>query len=219
MAIAPIAPYSMPVRRDLPDNTVRWTLDPRRSVLLIHDMQHYFLAPFGSDPLTTLLRNVVALRDMCAHLGVPVTYTAQPGDMTDEQRGLLKDFWGRGMSSAPEHRGIADELIPTPEDLVFTKWRASAFHRTELLEFMRRSGRDQLVVCGVYAHVGVLLTACDAFAHDLQAFVVSDAIADFTADYHRMALTYVATRCGRVVSMAQALAELGVPSEVAVGER
>ncbi|CAO0836759.1 hypothetical protein SMICM17S_04668 [Streptomyces microflavus] len=28
---------------------------------------------------------------------MPVAYTAQPGSMTPEQRGLLKDFWGPGI--------------------------------------------------------------------------------------------------------------------------
>ncbi|MET8871907.1 isochorismatase family protein [Nocardia sp. NPDC004604] len=216
MAIAPIAPYPMPGAAELPDNTVRWRIEPRRCVLLVHDMQHYFLAPYSADrePLTVLLHSVTALRDLCARLSVPVVYTAQPGSMSDEQRGLLKDFWGPGMSAAPEHRGIPDELRPGPADPVLTKWRASAFHRTELLDLMRRTGRDQLLICGVYGHVGVLLTACDAFANDQQAFVIADAIADFTPEFHRMTLDYVASRCGRVVVSAQVLAELSAAVEV-----
>ena len=68
---------------------------------------------------------------------------------------------------------------------------------------MRRSGRDQLIVCGVYAHVGVLMTAVDAFTNDIQTFLVADAVADFSADYHRMALEYAAERCASVVTAGQ----------------
>ncbi|MFJ9739194.1 isochorismatase family protein [Streptomyces sp. NPDC101166] len=210
MAIAPIDPYPMPRPAELPANTAAWTVDPRRAVLLVHDMQHYFLAPFaGADrPRTELLAHVAALRERCAEVGVPVVYTAQPGGMTREQRGLLQDFWGAGMSAAPEDRGIPELIAPGAHDTVLTKWRASAFHRTGLLDLLRERGRDQLVICGVYAHVGVLLTACDAFAHDVQPFVVADAVADFTAGHHRMALEYAATRCAVTLPAAAVLEAL-----------
>ncbi len=219
MAIAPIDSYPMPWPDDLPANTAGWTPDPRRAVLLVHDMQHYFLAPFaeGEQPRTDLVANVVALRERCAELGVPVVYTAQPGDMTDEQRGLLKDFWGPGMSAAEEDRGIPAVLAPGQADAVLTKWRASAFHRTGLLDLLTASGRDQLVICGVYAHVGVLLTASDAFAHGVQAFVVADAVADFTPQLHEMALRYAATRCAMAVPTATVLDALAGVEAVAVG--
>ncbi|MFE1441953.1 isochorismatase family protein [Streptomyces sp. NPDC058739] len=197
MAIAPIDPYPMPSAAELPVNTVSWSVDPQRAVLLVHDMQHYFLAPFAEHarPRTDLMDNVIALRERCRALGVPVVYTAQPGGMSDEQRGLLKDFWGAGMSAEPADREIPGPIAPRFGDTVLTKWRASAFHRTGLLDLLHEQGRDQLVICGVYAHVGILLTACDAFAHDIQPFVVADAVADFSPEYHHMALEYAATRC------------------------
>ncbi|MFJ8253132.1 isochorismatase family protein [Streptomyces sp. NPDC094466] len=204
MAIAPIDPYPLPRAADLPANTVAWTVDPRRAVLLVHDMQHYFLAPFpeNAEPRTGLLEGVAALRESCARAGVPVVYSAQPGDMTPKERGLLQDFWGPGMSASPEDRGIPDAIAPREDDTVLTKWRASAFHRTDLLDLLTAQGRDQLIICGVYAHVGILLTACDAFAHGIQPFLVADAMADFTPDYHRTALEYASARCGVSVTTA-----------------
>lgn len=221
MAIAPIDPYPMPRPAELPPNTVSWRVDPRRAALLVHDMQHYFLAPFarGAEPYDPLLAHVTALRERCAGLGVPVVYSAQPGGMTRQQRGLLADFWGPGMSAEPEDRGIPDVLAPGAHDTVLTKWRASAFHDTPLLELLRERGRDQLIVCGVYAHVGVLLTACDAFAHGVQTFVVADAVADFTPEDHRMALRYAASRCAMVLPAETVLRSLLATAPASVGER
>jgi trans-2,3-dihydro-3-hydroxyanthranilic acid synthase len=214
VGIPAIQPYPMPTAGDLPLNIAGWTVDPARAVLLIHDMQRYFLDPLprGRSPRNELVPNAVRLRERCAGHGVPVAYTAQPGGMTDAQRGLLKDFWGPGMRVDPADRQIVGELSPAPGDWLLTKWRYSAFYRSDLLARMRASGRDQLIICGVYAHVGVLMTAVEAFTNDLQAFLAADAIADFSADHHRFAIQYAAQRCAVVATTAQILAQLDGPS-------
>ncbi|MFJ6750247.1 MULTISPECIES: isochorismatase family protein [unclassified Streptomyces] len=203
--IPPIEPYPLPSAGDLPANTARWTVDPARAVLLVHDMQRYFLRPFPETLRDAVVRNAAQVRDWCADRGIPVAYTAQPGGMDDEQRGLLKDFWGPGMRTEPADREVVDELAPAPGDWVFTKWRYSAFFRSDLLERMRAEGRDQLLICGVYAHVGVLMSAVEAFTHDIQPFLVADAVADFSEEYHRMAVRYAAERCAMVVTAKEVL--------------
>ena len=208
--IPTIVPYPLPAAGSLPANTADWRVDPRRAVLLIHDMQRYFLRPIPSArPARDLVRNIRRLRAECGAHGMRVAYTAQPGSMDDSERGLLKDFWGPGMRVDPADRQIIDELAPGPDDWLFTKWRYSAFVRSDLLDRMRRDGRDQLVVCGVYAHVGVLATAVDAFSNDIQPFLVADAVADFSESFHRMALEYAALRCAFVATTGQLVDQLG----------
>jgi len=199
-SIDPIPAYPLPTATELPLSTARWTLDPRRAALLVHDMQRYFLAPFSSSVRDPLVRHCALLRERCAALGIPAFYTAQPGGMTDEERGLLKDFWGPGMKADLLDRQIVTELAPRPTDQMLTKWRYSAFFRSELLTQMRDQNRDQLIVCGVYAHVGVLVTAIDAFTNDIQPFLVADAVGDFSAEYHRLALDYAAGHCSVVTT-------------------
>jgi isochorismate hydrolase len=196
----------MPSAGDLPRNTADWAIDPQRVVLLIHDMQRYFLRPLPAQMRDELVQNIVALRERCAQLGVPVAYTAQPGGMTDQQRGLLMDFWGPGMRVDPIDRQIIDPLAPAPDDWQFTKWRYSAFFRSDLLQRMREADRDQLLVCGVYAHVGIMTTAVEAFTNDIQPFLVADAVADFSAEFHQLAMRYVALRCGYVTLTKEVLA-------------
>ncbi|MFF4735252.1 isochorismatase family protein [Streptomyces sp. NPDC001262] len=198
--IPPIASYPMPAADQLPRNTAQWAPDPDRAVLLLHDMQRYFLRPLPEGIGGELVRNATRLRSAAQALGMPVAYTAQPGGMTDEQRGLLKDFWGPGMRVDPADRQVVEPLAPAPGDWVFTKWRYSAFFKSELLDRMRAAGRDQLIIAGVYAHVGVLMTAVEAYTNDIQAFVAADAVADFSEEYHRMALTYAAERCAVVAT-------------------
>ncbi|MGA8942616.1 MAG: isochorismatase family protein [Thermoactinomyces sp.] len=210
MSIPAVSAYSMPAGSELPKNKAQWKADPERSVLLIHDMQKYFLKVYsrGESPMVELLRNVQMLKKQCAELGIPVVYTAQPGDQKPGDRALLQDFWGPGLSSNPSETEIIDELKPDENDIVLTKWRYSAFKKTNLLNILQERGRDQLIISGVYAHIGCLLTACDAFMMDIQPFLVADAIADFSLEHHRMAVTYAAERCAVTTSTRMLLDEL-----------
>ncbi|AOJ05377.1 MULTISPECIES: isochorismatase family protein [Burkholderia] len=203
--IPTIHQYDLPDSNRLPGNTVSWRIDPSRALLLIHDMQNYFLSPFPPTMRETLTANVASLRSRCRQAGIPVAYTAHPGRMTDEERGLLRDFWGPGMETKPADRDVAAAVGPSPGDWIFTKWRYSAFFRTGLRERMRENGRDQLMLCGVYAHIGVLMSAVDAFTNDIQPFFFADGVADFSESHHHQALTYVAQRCGKVLTTKEAL--------------
>jgi len=220
MAIPAILPYPMPGASALPANKVNWMPDPQRAVLLIHDMQQYFVAPYTPDasPLNELLANIRLLHDRCEQLGIPVVYTAQPGAQTPEQRALLQDFWGPGIDGGPYQKQIIEALAPRANDLVLTKWRYSAFKKTTLLEELHSRGRDQLIVCGIYAHIGCLMTACDAFMQDIQPFLVADAVADFTEEHHHMALKYAADRCAVVLTTTRALDALGEGEDAAAAQ-
>ncbi|PSK98149.1 bifunctional isochorismate lyase/aryl carrier protein [Murinocardiopsis flavida] len=207
MALPQIDSYRLPREEDLPANRAPWIPDPERAVLLIHDMQHYFLRGYdpAGQPLAPVVANIAALRGACRDAGIPTVYTAKPGGMDPDRRGLERDFWGPGMAAVPEQTAIAAPLAPGGDDTLVTKWRYSAFVQTDLAERMRRSGRDQIIVTGVYAHIGCLLTAADAFMRDIEPFVVADAMADFSAEDHMFAVRYAARRCAVAMTSAAVL--------------
>ncbi|MBY0239935.1 MAG: isochorismatase family protein [Burkholderiaceae bacterium] len=202
MTIPAITQYPLPTAAQLPANRVRWTVDPRRAVLLVHDMQEYFLRYYGADSplLASVTANIARLRRWADALGVPVVYTAQPTEQSAEDRALLNDMWGPGLTQAdPALQQVTPMLAPAPHDTVLVKWRYSAFHRSDLHQLMREWRRSQLMITGVYAHIGCMTTALDAFMRDIEPFMVADALADFSEREHRMALDYVAGRCGVVL--------------------
>jgi isochorismate hydrolase len=199
--IPDIESYLMPSTHEFPENIAKWQIVPNRAVLLVHDMQQFFLRKFPvPNPKDILLSNTVTLRKWCISYNIPVAYTCQSGNMTKQQRGLLKSFWGSGMKAEFADRQIIDDLRPTSKDWIFNKWRYSAFYNSDLLQRIKNAKRSQLIICGVYAHIGVLATAIESFSHDIETFVVGDAVADFSRTHHMMALNYAARCCAVVTS-------------------
>ncbi|WP_054179853.1 isochorismatase [Trabulsiella odontotermitis] len=201
MTIPKLQAYDLPTASDIPANKVDWAFEPERAALLIHDMQEYFLNFWGknSPMMETVVANIAALRQYCKQQHIPVYYTAQPKDQSDDDRALLNDMWGPGLTRSPEQQQIIAALAPDEADNVLVKWRYSAFHRSPLEQMLKETGRNQLIITGVYAHIGCMTTATDAFMRDIKPFFVADALADFSREEHLMSLNYVAGRSGRVV--------------------
>ncbi len=225
MGLPRIAPYPMPDPAALPEAAIDWTIDPARAALLVHDMQTHFLAAFdvAREPIPELVANVRRLIDACHAAGVPVLYSAQPAGQTPDQRGLLQPVWGDGIPGASGGDRILPAIAPGADDEVVTKWRYSALVRTDLRERLRAKGRDQLVVCGIYTHIGIAMTAAHAFMEDLESVIAADAVADFTAEEQVTALTWAGSCCAGVAATATLVRQIrgtaGTPTAVVDRER
>lgn len=205
-----IAPYPLPVEGDLPVSRAGWRLDPGRAALLVHDMQAYFVGAFTPDaaPIAPAIENSARLIAATRAQGMPVFYTAQHGDQDRRDRGLQADLWGPGLRRGAEHEPILPALAPQDGDHVLLKHRYSAFQRSNMAELMRVRGRDQLIICGIYAHIGCLMTAGEAFQRDIEPFFVADALADFSREWHDSALALAADCCAVVLSTRQTIEAL-----------
>lgn len=205
--------YEPPVN-DLPVSRATWSLEIGRAAVLVHDLQRYFVTPYaeGCAALTGAVAATARVVAAARAAGVPVFYTAQQGDQEPGERGLQGHLWGPGMSALPEHTAILAEVAPAEGDIVVEKHRYSAFARTELAERLAATGRDQLIIAGVYAHIGVTATALDAFQREIHPFVVADAVADLGAEQHRNALEVIASCCGVVILADDVAAALGAGS-------
>lgn len=213
--IPALSSYAMPQEKEFPKNRVQWEIKLARTVLLVHDLQEYFVQFFDTEqaPIPELLQHTAQLIQQCRQANIPVVYTAQPGDQDPKSRALLTDFWGPGLKADDQLTRIVPAIEPQTSDTVLTKWRYSAFKRTPLQKLMQDWQRDQLLICGVYAHIGCLMTAAEAFMLDIQPFLIGDALADFSREEHLQALEYTAKRCGQVASTQTVLHILNTTSQ------
>lgn len=201
MTLPAISPYSLPSAENLPNSRAPWSLDIQRVALLVHDMQAYFLRPFqaNASPIPEVKQHIAQLLQFCRQHQIPVFYTAQKGDQLLFDRGLQAALWGPGMRAIAEHEAIIPELAPQAGEQVLVKHRYSAFQRSNLEPLLKARGRNQLMVCGVYAHIGCQLTAAEAFQRDIEPFMVADALADFSQAHHMQALQWAASTCAPAV--------------------
>ncbi|MCG3742192.1 isochorismatase family protein [Vibrio cincinnatiensis] len=202
MSIPRITSYTLPDKEHYPLNKTQWQIDPEKAVLLIHDMQEYFVNFFDihHPPMSDVIHRIQRLKTVAKRLAIPVIYTAQPAKQDPNERALLTDFWGPGLQ---QETAIIGELAPEIGDIEYVKWRYSAFKKTPLLQFMQENNKDQLIICGVYGHIGILSTALDSFMLDIKPFVIGDAIADFSQADHIHTLHYLAGRAANIQTLAE----------------
>ncbi|WP_454888844.1 isochorismatase family protein [Sphingobium indicum] len=178
-------------------NKVTWEIEADRCALLIHDMQSHYLGALPEACRRQLVANVRAIGLACLGRAIPI-FTSQVAVQDARERGLMLDMWGRGPTAASQ--ALDPELgfdgLPVR---VLTKRSYSAFYGNDFEVLLRRLGRDQILIAGVYTSIGCHCSAVDAFMRDMRAFLISDATADMEPADHAKGLETAARLCARVV--------------------
>lgn len=199
LARNPIQPYPLPGDECLAYNKIHWPLDRSRVVLLVHDMQNYWVDLYVDR--APLVNNVNALVAAFRGARLPVFFCRGERAKSRFERGLGLTVWGDGLNAAhvtDRDCEIIDALAPHADEYVIHKPRHSAFFDTELEPTLRKMNRDQVVICGVFAHHGVMVTCMDGYMRNFQMTMAADALGDYSEAEHRMALQWVAQMCGSV---------------------
>lgn len=199
LARNPIQPYALPGEECLAYNKIQWNLDADRIVLLVHDMQNYWVDLYVDR--APLVANISSLVSAFRGTQLPVFFCRGERAKSRFERGLGLTVWGDGLNAAhvtDRDCEIIDALAPRADEYLIHKPRHSAFFDTELEPTLRKMNRDQVIVCGVFAHHGVMVSCIDGYMRNFQMTMVADALGDYSEPEHRMALQYVAQMCGSV---------------------
>ena len=129
-------------------------LSADRAALLVIDVQERFAGSIAAWP--ALLERIAALCEGARALGLPVAATEQ----------YVK---GLGRTVGPVKVAVG------PDAPLIEKMRFSAI-TPEIRNWFDRTGRSQLILCGIEAHVCVLQTALDARRARIPCWLATDAI-------------------------------------------
>lgn len=140
------------------------------SVLLIVDMQARLAASMPVEAFKCARDATIVLARGADELGVPVLVTRQ---------------YPKGLGPTD---GDITAALPDAA-MTIDKTCFSASGSEALTEALRATGRDQVVVCGMEAHVCVLQTAAGLAAAGHEPCVVADAVCSRSAEHRDNALT------------------------------
>ncbi|MCA9322321.1 MAG: hydrolase [Planctomycetes bacterium] len=129
-------------------------LDLERSLLVMVDVQER-LVPVMRDAARMISRLSVLLRG-CVVLGVPV---------------LISEQYPRGLGPTLE---VLSELVPEAQRIEKTSFSCTGSRAFN--EALRATERDQIVLCGIEAHICVAQTALGLRRAGYEVFCVEDAV-------------------------------------------
>jgi len=190
-------------------------LDPRKTALLIIDMQNTFCLPGAPGEVPTARDIVSPINELAAQLrplGVPVFWVLH----TNTQNDGISDwevFFNHVVrnadirermveSLAPESQKVWDDLVVEDGDVTIIKNRYSAFaHGSSTIERVLRSrGIDTVLVGGTKTNVCCDSTARDAMMLDFKSVMVSDCCAASSDDEHLASLETFIQQFGDVMT-------------------
>ncbi|HST24383.1 MAG TPA: cysteine hydrolase [Gaiellaceae bacterium] len=200
-----------------------FTLDPKRTALIIQDMQNDVIIEGGAfaesgSPGHAKEQNVVEnsarLADACRAKGVPVIHVhyiveaGAPGLKLNaplfqglkEANAMVRGTWG----SAP-----ADGLEPKEGDYVVEKMRMSAWEGTKLEQLLVGLGIDTVIVTGAWTNMSIEHTSRTGADKGYNMVVPEDCCSTMNAEWHNASINYALQNVSTVTSSKDVVEALG----------
>lgn len=166
--------------------------EPRRTALLIIDMQNDFVmpgAPVAAPGAVEIIPLIADLARRSRAKGLPVVYTQEMHRPDGSDFGIELEFEPEHCLEGTPGLDVVDDLKPEPGDrLIRNKRRYDAFLGTDLEFVLRGAGVENLIVTGVCTDICVSSTVQHARNLDFRCFVASDAAAGTSRQRHEAAL-------------------------------
>ncbi len=149
-------------------------VDPRRTALVIVDMQNDFVKEGGALVIPDAEATIPAIRrllTLARESGMKIVFTQDTHGEDDPEWGI----WGEHAREGSWGWHIVEELAPREDELVIRKVRYDGFYGTHLEHFLRLWGVDTLIICGTVANICVHYTAASAALRWFDVIIPRDA--------------------------------------------
>lgn len=163
-----------------------WKYVPSSSVLLVIDMQDFFLSEDSHAFIPAskaITPNVKTLITAFREAELPVIFTRHSLS-ENEEPGIMGRWWADVIREESELSIISPSFAPLSSEAVIRKTRYNAFYKTELEEILKKKNIKSIVVTGVMTHLCCETTAREAFTRDYEVFFVVDGTATQNEELH-----------------------------------
>ena len=197
-------------------------IDPKRSALIIQDLQNDVMGEGGAfadsgapahAQSQNVVENVKKLAQAARDAGMPVIHVhylvekGAPGlkqnaplfQGVKEADALVRGTWG----AAP-----VDGLEPQEGDFVVEKMRMNGFFNTRLDSLLRGLGAETIVITGAWTNMSIEHTARHGADAGYEVVVVSDGTSTVSDEWQNVALNYALTNVGRTATAQEVAQEL-----------
>jgi gluconolactonase len=197
-------------------------IDPRRTALILQDMQNDVMIEGGAfgdtgSPVHAKEQNVVAklrrLAESCRRKGmmvIHVWFVCEPGHPALMQNAplfqglksanaLVRGTWGVAPASG---------LEPQSGDLIVEKMTMSAWESGRLETYLRGGGIDTLINTGSWTNMSVEHTARTAADKGFRVVVPEDGCSTMSAEWHRASIDFAMQNVATVTDVDQVIAAL-----------
>ena len=138
---------------------------PSESLLIVVDVQER-LFPVMSQK-DTLLKNINTLILGAKELDVET---------------IISEQYPKGLGAT------LDEVERSKELDIYSKTEFSCLLNSDIIERVEKSGKKNIILCGIESHICVLKTALDAISKGYNVYVVADAVSSRTEENKSLAL-------------------------------
>lgn len=165
---------------------------PHDALLLIDLQEAFFETPALDEVRSELVGAITTLVEGARRAGLPIFLigTEHSRDRSTWTLNMLDDDQGFLFHGDPGAQTISE--LDTSRMTRIEKTRDSAWLGTDLLMRLHNLGVSRVMIAGVSAHACIAETARDAYAHNIRATVVTDAVADERPDHRRVVFDLLA---------------------------
>jgi len=191
--------------------------DPKRTALVIIDMQRDFVQPGGfgealgndTSPLQAVIAPCRRMLDAARRASMTVIHTREghgpelaccPPSKLARGRGEKKigdvGPMGRILVRGEHGHDIVPELAPNAGEIVIDKPGKGAFYATNLDHILHNRDIRSLIVCGVTTEVCVHTTVREANDRGYECMVLADCVGSYFPEFQRVALEMIKAQGG-----------------------
>jgi isochorismate hydrolase len=167
-------------------------LIPKKSALLILDMQEFFLNNNSHAFIPSaqaIIKQILTLTNFFIKNNLPIITTKH---INTKENAKQMDYWWRDILTEDSEfsRLITEFKIPQAELIIKSQY--DAFYNSNLNKTLQKNKIEHIIITGVMTHLCCETTARSAFVNGYNVFFPIDGTATYNEEFHLATLTNLA---------------------------